>query len=184
MSKPAAMRPARVRPEVKNPGSRPRGTRRQTHKRRRNPQYAVCLIGYSEIVPRRLGDNRGGYPVAIVTTKKPRDAYKNYDRGQAYHFIKVLEWCNVETEEHAKRLKAALDRALVGRAAEQQNDPTRSLWRDAMGCFEISDAESRHMWWLAMLVGAEMEVAKTIRNFRSYDAREGGGVDDLVRGLG
>lgn len=180
--KPAAMRPARMRPGVKNPGSRPRGSRRDINQRRKTPVYAVCLIGFTDLVPRSFSDQRGGYPVAIVTTKRPREAPKKYDYGQPYHRLTILEYTRVETEVHAKRLKAALDVALLGHAAKQNNDPARGLWRDVRGCFDPYDDESRRMWWIAMLVSAEIEVAKTIRNFRSYDARELH--DDLMRGLG
>lgn len=90
--------------------------------------YAVCLIGYEKPVPRYFGDNRGAWPVRIATSKKPRDAAKRSDLEQPLHELVVLDFVQVETEEHARILKAALDELLTG--SSDNNKALRHGWRD------------------------------------------------------
>lgn len=90
--------------------------------------YAVCLIGYEKPVPRFFHDNRGAWPVRIVTSKKPRDAAKRADLEQPLHELVVLDFVQVETEVHARILKAALDELLLG--TSEDNKALRHGWRD------------------------------------------------------
>ncbi len=75
---------------------------------------AVCLVGYAERVPRAFGDLDGCWPVRVTTTAKPRQITKKSDLEQPLYGIYILGlvWC--ETDAHAKRLKASLDRQLLG----------------------------------------------------------------------
>lgn len=173
LHKPASMRSGAA------PGRRKGQTRARIGAEKKSTYYAVCLIGFSELVPRSVGDNYGAMPVAVVVSKKERDAPKNYDRGQPFNRVLVLEHCQAKTAEHAKRLKAAIDVALLGHVAAQRNKPARHVWRDVHGCFETK--EERYMWWLALLVDAERIVQKTIRGFRvlGNEDRE----SDLERGI-
>ena len=133
--------------------------------------YAVCLIGFEDgRVPRYMGDNHGTVPVMIVIAKKERDAPKKYDAGQAIHRIVVLESLHVPSEEHAKRLKLALDQALMGDSARRGNDAMRRSWRDASGLFE--GELDRQIWWGVMLEHALRGVSKQARTFEVFSGAE------------
>lgn len=90
--------------------------------------HAVCLVGYQQPVPRFFGDNRGVWPVKVSTSKKPRDAAKRSDLEQPIHDLVVLDFVQVESEEHARLLKAALDELLLG--SSDDNKALRHGWRD------------------------------------------------------
>lgn len=90
--------------------------------------HAVCLVGYEKAVPRFFGDNRGAWPVRVTTSKKPRDAAKRSDLEHPLHELVVLDFVQVETEEHARILKATLDELLLG--SSEDNKALRHGWRD------------------------------------------------------
>lgn len=89
---------------------------------------AVCLIGTEYPVPVRVGDNSTRWPVRVVLSRDPESAAKRPDLEQPLHELTVLEHIWVKSEAHAKRLKAALDTALVGRDAAMTT--LRHAWRD------------------------------------------------------
>jgi len=88
---------------------------------------AVCLVGYTEPVV-KPGSNRIVYPVSIRTSRDPENATKREAGALAVHDLATLEYVWVESEAHAKRLKDALDVALLGEDASM----VRLLrsWRD------------------------------------------------------
>jgi hypothetical protein len=88
---------------------------------------AVCMIGYSERVPRYMGDNLGVWPIRFATTKKPREIWKKTDLEQPLHKVSVLEMVWTESDRHAKRLKDALDLLLLGSSEDAQ---LRHGWRN------------------------------------------------------
>lgn len=90
--------------------------------------HAVCLIGYETVVPRYMGDNLGVWPVRVAMSKKPRDAAKRPDIESPVHRITVLDFVMVETEAHARILKAKMDELLLG--ASHQDRALRHGWRD------------------------------------------------------
>lgn len=90
--------------------------------------HAVCLVGYQQPVPRFFGDNRGVWPVKIVTSRKPRDAAKRPDLEQPLHELIVHDYVQVESDEHARLLKATLDELLLG--ASDDNRALRHAWRN------------------------------------------------------
>jgi len=77
---------------------------------------AVCLVGYSERVPTKFGQELkdGAWPVRVATTTKPRTITKNDDLGQPLFGLQVLQMVWTASDAHAKRLKAALDAQLLG----------------------------------------------------------------------
>lgn len=137
--------------------------------------HAVCLIGLvprdgDTVIPRHMGDNRGTMPVRIVACKKERLAAQKYDLGQPIHRVRVLEFVAVDTEAHAKRLKAALDEVLHGESNINDNDELRHQWCDVLGCF--TDEFSRAMWWGIVLDQALRMVREKATSFRTYSANE------------
>ena len=73
----------------------------------------------------------------------------------------------------AKRLKQALDVALVGEVAAKDNETLRHAWRDLTGCFETD--EERAIWWGVMLEDAarRLQESKQIRGgVDLYDRKE------------
>lgn len=157
---------------MSRPGRKKGQTRARMRAEKQSSYYAVCLVGFSDIVPRRLGDNMGAYPVTIVLAKKQGSASMNYDRGQPIHRMVTLEHALVPTEEHGKRLKASLLRALLGRAEAQGNDPSRHAFRDVIGCFDPKNKDERALWWAALLDDASQEVRRTIRGFKVKTAAD------------
>lgn len=75
---------------------------------------AVCLVGYREPVPVKLGSNATACPVEVTYSRDPENAAKVKDRSQPIHQMEVLRWVWTPSEAHAKRLKAALDTCLLG----------------------------------------------------------------------
>lgn len=133
---------------------------------------SVCLIGYDGPVPLHFGDNQGVQPVRIATAKRERDAPKK-DELSNWHpdrTIVILERVHVETEAHAKRLKAALEQLLHGDVARSGGRELRHSWRDASVLFETED--ERAMWWGIMLSEALRLVKKGAREFRTMDSVE------------
>lgn len=130
----------------------------------------VCLIGWEGPRPRYFGDNSGAWPVRIVTTKKDRTAAKEADLETPHVGVVVLEKVAVPTAEHAKRLKAALDKALLGEVDAKGNEAMRHAWRDLMGCWETGD--DRAIWWGVILEDALRTVKKQAREFEIMDGKE------------
>lgn len=123
----------------------PKRSRSRRDAEKRVNTHSVCLIGVSEAVPRYMGDNYGAVPVRCVTAKKERTAAQKYDAVQWTHRVVILESVHVPSEEHAKRLKAAIDTILHGEMVDNDNDPLRHNWKDVRGCFD--DEFSRQLWW-------------------------------------
>lgn len=121
-------------------------------------------------MPAFFGDNRGVWPCRITTTAKERTAAKDDDLSSPLAKVVVLESVNVETQEHAKRLKAAIDKMLLGEIREQGNDPLRHSWRDCQGCWH--DEHTRGMWWGIILDAALREVKRNARRFDVFDESE------------
>jgi hypothetical protein len=89
---------------------------------------AVCLLGYEGSVPRHFGDNQGAWPIRVATTTRPQDIAKEIDRANPLHAVKVHDYVWTPTEAHAKRLKAGLDKLLLGTTEESR--ALRHGWRD------------------------------------------------------
>lgn len=89
---------------------------------------AVCLIGYAEPVPYRLGSNDVRQPVRVVVTRDPASAAKRPDAEQPLHELVVLDYVWTDSDAHARRLKAALDAALIGEDPDLTK--LRHAWRD------------------------------------------------------
>jgi hypothetical protein len=89
---------------------------------------AVCLIGCEGPVPDKIGSNATRWPVRIVASKDPATAAKRPDIEQPIHAIVCLEHVWTASETHARRLKAEMDKGLLG------DDPSitrlRHSWRD------------------------------------------------------
>lgn len=136
---------------------------------RRVDYHSVCLIGFADgIVPRYMGDNLGSVPVRVVACKKERTAAQKYDLSQPIHHVQVLESVVVETEAHAKRLKAALDYVLHGESRVQDNSGLRHQWCDVRGCF--SDEFGRQMWWGIVLDQALSMCRQQATQFGAFDS--------------
>lgn len=89
---------------------------------------AVCLIGYEGRVARHAGDNYGVWPIRVATTTKPKDIAKRADLENPVHKVRVHDLVWTESEAHAKRLKAQLDKLLLG--VGEESAALRHNWRD------------------------------------------------------
>ncbi len=119
--------------------------------------HAVCMIGYARPVPRDWGDNRGVQPVRIAMSKKPRDAARRPDIESPIHQIEVLDYVLVESEAHARLLKAKLDELLVGTSDESK--ALRHGWRDLDG--------DHTMVWPILLEQAVRELTAAAKSRRA-----------------
>lgn len=135
---------------------------------KREGLICVCLCGPASPIPRRMGDNMGGWPVFLIVTAKERTAAKDDDLSQPFHRFEVLELVKVDTREHGERLKHALDIMLLGAQQAQDNDQPRHKFRDVMGCFETAD--ERHAWWSILVEDAHREVMKQATRFPIYSS--------------
>lgn len=93
-----------------------RATRTLSYQRaeRELDYVAVCLVGYRNPVPIKIGSNATACPVEVSYSRNPTNAAKVGDRWQPIHQMEVLRWVWTPSEAHAKRLKAALDTCLLG----------------------------------------------------------------------
>lgn len=133
---------------------------------------SVCLIGYDGPVPLHFGDNRGAQPVRIAIARRERDAPKK-DELSNWHperKVVVLERVYVPSDEHAKKLKAALDQALFGDARSSGGRELRHSWRDASQLFETE--HERAIWWGLLLSVALRDLRKGSREFPIMSAEE------------
>lgn len=119
---------------------------------------AVCMIGYSERVPRRIGDNYGAWPVRIATSNNPTKVAIRPDLESPIWEIRVLEmvWC--PSDAHAKRLKTKLDTLLLGSTTD--NRGLRHGWRDLPAEPEIV--------WPVLLGEALSDIRRREREFNIY----------------
>lgn len=124
---------------------------------------SVCLIGWDGPRPRYFGDNSGCWPVRVVMTKREKTAAKSDDLSSPHVGVVVLEWVAVPSDAHAKRLKAALDEALMGEVAAHGNAALRHSWRDVAGAWE--GEQDRAIWWGVLLEDALRRVRKLAREF-------------------
>lgn len=135
-------------------------------------RVAVCLIGYDGVIPVTFGANDGVRPVRIVTARRERDSVKKDELSNwhPHRRIVILETVFVETEEHAKRLKEALERCLLGDVRRAGGCELRHSWRDASVLFETED--ERALWWGVMLSAALRDVSKSAREFRTFGQKQ------------
>lgn len=89
---------------------------------------AVCLVGYEGPAPVRIGSNATQWPVYIATGSDLSTVAYQADLRSPQHRVVVLEHVWTVSDAHARRLKAAMDLALLG------DDPgmvrLRHAWRD------------------------------------------------------
>lgn len=112
----------------------------------------VALVGWEGPRPRDWGDNIGAWPVTIKYGKSARQIMEGIDAATPHVRVLILEHVWVQTEAHARRLKAALDNRLLGEQEAQEHAPLRYSWRDVNGVFQ--DETQRAMWWSIILAGA------------------------------
>jgi len=139
---------------------------------RREDYHAVCLIGWEGPRPARFGDNRGIWPVRVAISKKEMKANQHADLETPHVGVVVLEYVLVPTEEHAKRLKEALDEVLLGQQEAQENTSLRGKWRDLRDCWEEHDEEGRHLFWITVLEDAQRLLRRSSTSFQMYTADE------------
>lgn len=89
---------------------------------------AVCLVGYEGPAPVRIGSNATQWPVYIATGSDVSTVAYQADLRSPQHKVVVLEHVWTVSDAHARRLKAALDMALLGADAEMVR--LRHAWRD------------------------------------------------------
>ena len=127
----------------------------------------VAMIGAVERQLVRFGDktfggNIGSLPVTIVVTKNLSKTVGELDRAQPYHAVKWLAYVNVRTEQHGKRLKAALDGQLLGRS--QFAKRLRGSWRDI--------ADDPYIIWGELLNEAQRVLSANGEVVEFYDDAE------------
>lgn len=142
------------------------------HAARREDYHAVCLIGWEGPRPAKFGDNRGIWPVRVAISKKELKANQHADIESPHVGVVVLEYVLVPTEEHAKRLKEALDEVLLGQQEAQENNGLRGRWRDVRDCWEEGNGDARGWWWSVVLGEAQRLLKRGATNFEMYTADE------------
>lgn len=124
--------------------------------------HIVAMIGAEQPVPTFFGDNQGKQPVAFIETGNLDRYLANENRHHPVHPVIAHEIVYVPTDRHAKRLKAALDRAFLG---DLPDNAMRYNWRDAAGY-------GLKRLWEHLLESAVLDLAMTGEEIDAYDARE------------
>lgn len=165
--------PGEPRAPLELPGSlveetppRPRRTDAEIAAEKRLDHHWICLIGYSEVVPRRYGDNRGTWPVRVELVADWRTSGKQADIASPLVPLRRLAVVGVASRTHGARLKAALDEMLKGRMESEETESPRYSWRDAV------DFGSIDVWWPELLGAAMLECELSIRGFEVFDREE------------
>lgn len=123
---------------------------------------AVCLVGYKSRVPRYFGDNMGVQPVHVVTSRDPKNAHKREDLAQPLHELVTLRYVYTISEAHAARLKAEIDRLLLG----DDGARLRKSWRH----FEIEfGPEVDNTAWEIILECAERAILDRGETVETFD---------------
>jgi hypothetical protein len=164
----AQMRAQRIKPP-KHPGSR---AKREAAKR--HQYHAVCFAVPEGIVSRGIGDNRGGFPAALLSTSDRRDqnVIKATNLAQPYIRFRIVEKAVVDTQEHRDRLKAALDEMLLGHQESQDNVPPLGRYRDILGSFDEKDRDGLRKFWGELLQEAMRILSEGATEFAIYDDKE------------
>jgi hypothetical protein len=123
---------------------------------------AVCLVGYEQPVPRHFGDNQGAWPVRVATTSKPQEIVRKADSENPLHGVRILEIVWTASLAHAKRLKAELDKLLLG--SGQEDRALRHGWRDC----EADPAVA----WAILLEDALRVLRRSSSGFDVFDESE------------
>lgn len=79
---------------------------------------AVGLLGFNGVVPRKLGDNKGGRPVKVFAGANRDEILRRAQSEQPYHQCVIHGWVWVRSDAHGKLLKGALDERLLGNDEE------------------------------------------------------------------
>ena len=74
----------------------------------------MCVIGPRELVPRYMGDNRGGWPIRVVVTEQDWRKAPMLFNHWPYAAIEVLWHFSVITRERAERVRDGLYEAMQG----------------------------------------------------------------------
>lgn len=113
-----------------------------THIKRRfrlDGYAALYIAGTKEPVAKRIGDNRGAWPISLgITTAWSDTITKHIDRHSPFWWNGVLfrVWC--PTEEHAKMLQ----RLVSGYMQKHKDaDPLRKSWFDLGPAFDVKKFE-------------------------------------------
>ena len=87
----------------------------------------VCVVGPKALVPRKLGDNLGGWPVRVVVTEQDWRKAPTLFNHWPYADVGVLWHFSVRTRERGEQIREALHKAMAGCADFEGLDKG---WRD------------------------------------------------------
>lgn len=124
----------------------------------------VTVLSIERPVPRHWGDNRGMLPIWVEAHADWRQSGRTFDGQQASQAMRAVRLAvlGVRSDGHAHRLKAALDEALVGRAADLDADPLRLRFRNGVDFGELD------VWWTPLLLDVLVRCEAAASNFEVF----------------
>lgn len=124
----------------------------------------VTVLSIERPVPRRFGDNRGMLPIWVEAHADWRHSGRSFDLQQPAEAMRAIRLAvlGVRSDEHARRLKAALDEALMGREADHESDPLRSRFRNGI---DLGDIDA---WWTPLLMDALLRCETAAASFEVF----------------
>lgn len=164
------MRPTKqqMKSEFRAIEERTRASKAMREARKALDYVMVALVGFERPMPMNFGDNMGVVPVRVHTTKPGnyRALMKKLEAEQPMCRLKRFGYVWVGSDQHAKRLKARLDEALIGAAGRQ----LLQHWKD------ISEPE---LFWPILLDQAAAEIRAGGERIEFYDDAD---VERAMRG--
>lgn len=128
----------------------------------------VAVLSIERPVPRHFGDNRGMLPIWVEAHADWRQSGRTFDNQQPAQAMRAIRIAvlGVRSDAHARRLKAALDEALVGRAADLDADPLRLRFRNGVDFGDLDE------WWTPLLQDALMQCELAASGFEVFTRAE------------
>lgn len=145
---------------------RPRRSPIETRAEDELGHHWVTVLSIERPVPRRFGDNVGMLPIWVESNADWRRSGVVFDANQPAVRTVRLAVLGVPSVEHAGRLKAALDEALAGRAADSDADPLRHRFRNGVDLGSIEE------WWPPLAADALMQCELAATDFEVFDRVE------------
>lgn len=125
----------------------------------------VTVVSIERPVPRHFGDNRGMLPIWVEAHADWRQSGRTFDQQQPATAMRAVRLAvlGVRSDAHARRLKAALDEALLGRAADLEADPLRLRFRNGV---DFGDLDG---WWTPLLLDVLLRCEAAATDFEVFN---------------
>lgn len=157
--------PSRQAEYVDDTPRRPRRSEIEIEAEGELDHHWVTVVSIERPVPRHFGDNRGMLPIWVEAHADWRQSGRTFDQQQPSEAMRAIRLAvlGCRSDAHARRLKAALDEALVGRASDLDADPLRLRFRNGI---DFGDLDG---WWTPLLLDVLLRCEAAATDFEVFN---------------